>query len=181
MMSDVPESQVIPPPISALVVNRSPQEALLERDFAPFGRRLVAAILDGVFLLLVPAVFGGLLASLPFQQLPIINALYSVGFIAAGATPGMHLLKVRVIDNAGNPPGVRRSIVRYIIPALSWIPWLVIFSSPGFFLDHGIPVLIVLGAALIVLGILDPLWMIWDAQKQTLHDKLAATYVVTSR
>jgi uncharacterized RDD family membrane protein YckC len=39
----------------------------------------------------------------------------------------------------------------------------------------------VLGAALLVLGFLDPLWMIWDAQKQTLHDKLASTYVVNAK
>ena len=30
----------------------------------------------------------------------------------------------------------------------------------------------------VALGILDALWMIWDTQKQTLHDKLASTYVV---
>ena len=41
--------------------------------------------------------------------------------------------------------------------------------------------MIVLGSALVVLGILDPLWMIWDQQKQTLHDKLASTYVVNTR
>jgi uncharacterized RDD family membrane protein YckC len=178
MVSDVPESQIASPASFDPVANRSLPDALLERDFAPFWKRLVAAILDGLFLLLIPAVFGGLLALLPFQQLPIFDVLYSVGFIAAGATPGMHLLKVRVIDGAGNPPGVRRSTVRYIIPALSWLPWLVVFGSPDFFFEYGIPAMIVLGSALLVLGILDALWMIWDTQKQTLHDKLASTYVV---
>ncbi|MEZ4532296.1 MAG: RDD family protein [Thermomicrobiales bacterium] len=95
-----------------------------------------------------------------------------------GSHSGMHLLKVRVVDSEGNPPGIRRSIVRYIIPALSLLPWLAFLASPGFMLDLGAPVLIVLGAATMVLGVLDPLWMIWDAQKQTLHDKLASTFVV---
>lgn len=177
MASDFSDTRVVSP-ASIGAAGNTLRDALLARDFAPFWKRLVAAILDGLFLQLIPAVFGGLLAGLPLFDVPVIDVVYAVGFIAAGATPGMHLLKVRVIDGEGNKPGVKRSIVRYIIPALSWLPWLAFLASPGFFLDSGIPFMIVLGAALLVLGLLDPLWMIWDAQKQTLHDKLASTYVV---
>src|SRR5690606_21601994 len=117
MAPDSLDSQGAPPGGFDLVAERSPLAALLARDFAPFWKRLVAAILDGLFLQLIPAVLGGLLASLPLSDLPLLDILYAVGFIAAGATPGMHLLKVRVVDSEGNPPGIRRSIVRYIIPA----------------------------------------------------------------
>ena len=124
--------------------------------------------------------FRAVLAGLPFRDVPVVEVLYSVGFIAAGATPGMRVLGIRVIDGAGNPPGIKRSLLRYIIPGLSWMLGLIVFSSPGFFLDLGVPVLIVAGSGIFVLGLLDPLWMIWDAQKQTLHDKMASTYVVNS-
>jgi uncharacterized RDD family membrane protein YckC len=58
---------------------------------------------------------------------------------------------------------------------------LIVMPSSNVFLDFGAPIGIVLGVALAVLAVLDPLWMIWDAQKQTLHDKLASTYVVKTR
>jgi uncharacterized RDD family membrane protein YckC len=61
------------------------------------------------------------------------------------------------------------------------VPGLFFFYSPDIFLELGIPVMIVVGAALTVLAVLDPLWMIWDPQKQMLHDKLASTYVVNDR
>jgi uncharacterized RDD family membrane protein YckC len=180
MEAEVPDSQVAPP-ARFETVDRSPQQALLAQDYASFWRRLVAVILDGILLRVIAAVISGLVAGLPLQEIPVIDVLYSIGFIAFGATPGMHALGIRVIDGAGNPPGVKRSIVRYIIPALSWLPLLIVVPSSNVFLDFGAPIGIVLGVALAVLAVLDPLWMIWDAQKQTLHDKLASTYVVKTR
>lgn len=180
MASNVPDPQIVSP-VRIETVDRSLQQALIERDFSPFWKRLVAAILDGLFLRLISSVIGGVLAGIPLQEIPFLDVLYSIGFIAVGATPGMHLLGIRVIDGAGNPPGIKRSIVRYIIPAMSWLPFLIVVPSSETFFDYGAPIMIVLGVALFVLAILDPLWMIWDAQKQMLHDKLASTYVVRVR
>ena len=121
MVSDVSEPQVVPP-ARLEISDRSLQQALLDQNFSPFWKRFVAVILDGLFLRLFAGISGGILAESPFQEIPFIDVLYAIGFIAAGATPGMHLLGIRVIDGVGNPPGVKRSSVRYIIPALSWLP-----------------------------------------------------------
>src|SRR6187402_1657520 len=107
MVSEIPEPQIAPP-ARFEKADRSLQQALIDQDFSPFWKRFVAAILDGLFLRLIPAVLGGILSVFPFENIPIVDVLYSIGFIAVGATPGMHLLGIRVIDGAGNPPGVKR-------------------------------------------------------------------------
>ena len=38
-----------------------------------------------------------------------------------------------------------------------------------------------LGAFATVLNILDPAWLLWDAKRQALHDKVAETVVVLKR
>jgi uncharacterized RDD family membrane protein YckC len=180
MAAEVPVLDVPPePPLPPAAHNLLP--ALLARNFAPFWMRLVAAILDWLLISIIPSVAGAVLPDYSAQFWPFLGILYSVGFVADGATPGMRALGIRVIDGDGDKPGLKRSLLRYVIPALSWVPVLFIFASPGFMIDMGIPILIVLGSALFVLAWLDPLWMIWDPEKQMLHDKLASTYVVNAR
>ena len=68
----------------------------------------------------------------------------------SGQTLGKKLLKIRVIDfNTGGPIGFGRAVIRYISRILSG---LVCY--------------------------LGYLWMLWDREKQTWHDKLGSTVVV---
>ncbi|HEX9300395.1 MAG TPA: RDD family protein [Actinomycetota bacterium] len=75
-----------------------------------------------------------------------------------GGTLGKLAVGIRVRTADGNVPGWREALLR---------PILQLIVSFGSFVP---------GAGLITL--LDDLWMLWDRQKQTLHDKVAGTIVV---
>lgn len=149
-----------------------------QRDYASFWRRLGAALIDLVLVRLAAIFLGAAATGHAFGEIWMIQAAYSIGFIAFGATPGMHLVGIRVIDREGNDPGWRRSAIRYIIPAVSFAATFPLILEPADALDTGFIVRLVMAVASLVLGILDPLWMIWDDQKQMLHDKLAHTWVI---
>jgi uncharacterized RDD family membrane protein YckC len=81
--------------------------------------------------------------------IPVVFAAYCAGsWTLAGRTPGMALLGLRVIKGDGDPPGVRRSVVR----ALAY--WV---------------------SAIFMLGFA---WIAFDQRRQGFHDKIAGTYVV---
>jgi uncharacterized RDD family membrane protein YckC len=75
-----------------------------------------------------------------------------------GGTIGKLAVGIRVRKDDGNVAGWREALLR---------PVLQLIVSVGSFVP---------GAGLITL--LDDLWMLWDRQKQTLHDKVAGTIVV---
>ena len=156
----------------------SQDRPLARGEFASFWRRLVAALLDGVILRVIAGVIGAAATGVVSTDLPFVEVLYPILFIAYGATPGMHMLGLRVVDAQRQRPGLIRSIRRFILPALSLLPWILIFAGPDLLLDLQVSVLIVVSLALLAISILDPLWMIWDERKQMLHDKLAGTYVI---
>jgi uncharacterized RDD family membrane protein YckC len=83
--------------------------------------------------------------------LQLASILYFVGFWAwRGQTPGMMLLGLRIARDAdGTPPGLGRSILRYI----------------GFFIS----------ALVLFIGFI---WIAFDRRKQGWHDKIAGTVVV---
>ena len=155
-----------------------PLRPLAREDLASFWRRLVAACLDGIILTVTAAVIGAVAASVVSTDLPIVEILYSILFIAYGATLGMRMLGLRVVDAERKRPGIARSIRRYILPALSLLPWIFFFGASNLMLDIQVSVIIVAWLASIGISFLDPLWMIWDEHKQMLHDKLAGTYVI---
>lgn len=120
---------------------------------ASFGRRFVAALVDGILLGIVSEIvqlilgrsFGG-----------IVSLAIGIGYYgylegsASGQTIGKKALGIRVYDlRAGGAIGTSRAILRYFGRFLSTIPLLL-----GYF------------------------WMLWDAEKQTWHDKLAGSVVV---
>jgi uncharacterized RDD family membrane protein YckC len=79
-----------------------------------------------------------------------IVALYLFLFQAGlGGTPGMRLLRLRVIDVYGDPPGLVRSAIRTL----------------GY----------VASAATLGLGFV---WIAFDREKRGLHDWVAGTYVI---
>ena len=69
----------------------------------------------------------------------------------AGRTPGMRLLRLRIINPYGEPPGALRALVR----------------TAGY----------VLSFATLSLGFL---WIGFDREKRGLHDWIAGTYVIRS-
>ena len=118
---------------------------------ANFGQRLAAYLIDGIAL-------GAVLVALYY----ISTVLYLIGFLGViaywvvlignerGQTVGMMALNIRVVDtNTGGPIGYGRAFLRLL---MMWI-----------------------GSIPIYLGWL---WMLWDPQKQTWHDKVANTFVV---
>ena len=122
---------------------------------AGFGRRLAAALVDGL-VLGIP--FGVLAAAFP-RSADELNALsFFVGVFyfvlleggRSGQTLGKQALGIRVADlHGGGAIGYGRALVRYVGRILSTLP---------LFLGY--------------------LWMLWDREKQTWHDKLAVAVVV---
>jgi uncharacterized RDD family membrane protein YckC len=122
---------------------------------ASFGRRFVAYLLDSIIL---GVLYGVLLAALSTGAaygLDILAGLLYFAYFegsASGQTPGKRALGIRVYDFSGvrtEGIGFGRGLIRYLGRIISTIPCLL-----GY------------------------LWMLWDKEKQTWHDKLASTVVV---
>ncbi len=120
---------------------------------ASFGLRLVAALIDGILLFVIGTVVrlivGDVLGS-------AVNLLLGLAYYAylegspSGQTVGKRAMSIRVIDFAGaGPIGPGRALIRYLGRIVSAIP-----CGLGYW------------------------WMLWDAEKQTWHDKFATTVVV---
>jgi uncharacterized RDD family membrane protein YckC len=122
---------------------------------ASFGRRLAAYLVDGVIL---GVLYGILYAAIGQGAAYGITALVGLAYFSyfegspAGQTPGKRLLGIRVYDFRGGTTdgiGYGRGVVRTIGRYVSGL-----VCALGY------------------------LWMLWDKEKQTWHDKLASTVVV---
>jgi uncharacterized RDD family membrane protein YckC len=124
----------------------------LDRDRAGFWRRFVASFIDGIVLGIVAFVIGRVL---PYGFW--ISIVFEAGYFCyfhgrTGQTPGDAALGIRVVDltgGTGEAIGYVRALAR----------WLVSYFS----------------AAVLLLGYL---WMLWDKENQTWHDKAAGSVVV---
>jgi uncharacterized RDD family membrane protein YckC len=119
---------------------------------AGFWQRFGAALLDGIML---GAVGGTLIAGLKaagdilYVSIAIAYFVYFEGG-PTGATLGKRVVGIRVVDiDTGQPIGYSRAFIR-------WIGRIV-------------------SAIVIYVGYL---WMLWDKEKQTWHDKFASDVVV---
>jgi uncharacterized RDD family membrane protein YckC len=130
-----------------------------EVRLAGFGARLLAQILDLVWLLPLSAVLGmiaGLVnggeISLGGElMLNLIGALLVLLFWAERqGTPGKLVLGLRIVDaETGGTPPIGRLVLRYVGYLVSALP----------------------------LG-LGYLWVLWDPRRQGWHDKMAGTLVI---
>ena len=135
-------------------------------EYASFWRRLGAHVIDGLILNLVVGAmsfgiglamgFGGGMevANLAGVIGGGIGLLFPLVYYAwfwskKGASPGKAMLGIAIVSADGSVPTMGQSIVRY----LGYIPSSLVFCL-GF------------------------LWMCWDPEKQTWHDKIAGTRVV---
>jgi uncharacterized RDD family membrane protein YckC len=119
-----------------------------------FWRRFAAAFVDGILVGIVASILGAIFgvernASNGIGTLlGLVYYTYFEG--SSGQTVGKKALGIRVIDlSGGGPIGYGRAFIRYI----------------GRFVS----------AIVIFLGYL---WMLWDKEKQTWHDKFANSVVV---
>jgi uncharacterized RDD family membrane protein YckC len=122
---------------------------------ASFGRRLVAYIVDSILIGIVYLIVRAILGQTAASGISLLLGLAYFGYFEgspSGQTPGKRVLGIRVYDFSGgstNGIGYGRGLIRYIGKVISSIPCLL-----GF------------------------LWMLWDKEKQTWHDKIASTVVV---
>jgi uncharacterized RDD family membrane protein YckC len=119
---------------------------------ASFGRRLVAAIIDGILLGIVGGIFYAISRTLGY----VIQLLLTIAYLTylegspSGQTVGKKAMGIRVIDfRTGGSIGYGRAFIRWIGRYVSAIACLL-----GYF------------------------WMLWDKEKQTWHDKFANDVVV---
>lgn len=120
---------------------------------ATIGRRLIALFIDGLILLVVEVLLMTVLPKNGEQNLSwIIGTIYAVGFIwQKGATPGKMAMKIKVVRTNGENVGFWQALLRESVGKL--------LSSLVFGLGY--------------------FWAFWDQNRQTWHDKIAGTYVVT--
>ena len=119
---------------------------------ASFGRRLVAAIIDGILLVIVGGVLQVAVRSIAGLIALALGIAY-YGYLEgspSGQTVGKKAMGIRVIDfRTGGSIGYGRAFIRWIGRYVSAIACLL-----GYF------------------------WMLWDKEKQTWHDKFANDVVV---
>jgi uncharacterized RDD family membrane protein YckC len=140
----------------------------VDREYASWGRRAVAYLLDALVVVgiifvvalaiaLVGSAVGDNAAFLVVSVvliigLPVFYFVYYVGN-ERGQTYGRRALGIQVrSSDTGGPVGYGRAFGRYAITFLFGI-----FTFPL---------------------IIDYLWPLWDSRNQTLHDKAASTIVV---
>lgn len=123
-------------------------------QFASFGERFAAIFIDGIVLVFIYIIVAIVLPT--GDQLG--NAIsFGVGILynwyfwtqKDGQTPGKSAMKIKVVKADGSPINNFDALVRYLGYTI---------SSFIFCLGY--------------------LWMLWDEDKQTWHDKMASTYVV---
>lgn len=131
----------------------------MNTQFVGFGRRLVAAFLDGIIISVFSFLVGLILGAAGANVQGVLN--YALGWIlsiayyvfyqaSTGQTLGKKVLGIKVIDAQGNKPTAVTFFLREIIGKL-------------------------VSAIILLIGYL---MVLWDGKKQGLHDKIASTYVV---
>jgi len=138
-------------------------------DYATWGQRALAALLDGLLAFVaVIAVFivaglagwifgvvndtlggliGGLVGIAGYLGVVIVLILTEAG--PYGQTPGKHIIGIRVLDTSGATLSKGLAVGRYFAKIISGLPCYV-----GY------------------------LWPLWDAEKRTFHDMIVNTRVV---
>jgi uncharacterized RDD family membrane protein YckC len=122
--------------------------------YAGFFPRFFSLLIDGVILavvqLVLGLVFGSINSNLGSGLGTLIAVIYDVYFFTStGQTPGMKLMSIKLVNGSGELLTMGQAIVRVIV---------AIFSGLVLLLGY--------------------LWAIWDANKQTWHDKAAGSFVV---
>jgi uncharacterized RDD family membrane protein YckC len=118
---------------------------------AGFWRRFAASLIDGVVVGIVAEILAYFLGTVGSGLGFVVGLAYFTYFHGtSGQTPGDAALAIRVIDlQGGGSIGYGRAFIRWLVSIVSGIVLLI-----GY------------------------LWMLWDGEKQTWHDKAAGSVVV---
>jgi uncharacterized RDD family membrane protein YckC len=118
---------------------------------AGFWRRFAASVIDGILLTIVSTILQLILGGPGYGLALLIDFAYFTYFHGStGQTPGDAALSIRVVSkDDGAPIGYGRAFARCLVSIVSYFA--------------------------ILLGYL---WMLWDSEKQTWHDKAANAVVV---
>ena len=125
-------------------------------NYAGFGQRFLAALLDGLIIFAVSVLLNMVLSAVRLGMLGVIAQLaVSIAYYVfyqkkQGQTLGKKVMNIKVVDASGKTPTEVTFFLREII---------------GKFVS----------AIILMIGYLFPLW---DAKRQALHDKIVNTYVV---
>ena len=153
-----------PAPVPAPVPTPAPVAAPFQ--FAGFGRRFMAFLIDSIVLMVMvglPAAFAELATDSTGDAFSTCSGLltlvgvpgYYVYFHArSGQTPGKKAMGIKVVSTDGSPVSTGKSVMRAFGYLVTWLLTYLLVGYLGF------------------------LWMIWDQNKQTWHDKMADTYVI---
>jgi uncharacterized RDD family membrane protein YckC len=119
-----------------------------------FWRRFGAAVIDGIVLGIVNVILSIVLGRWPAFGINLVLSLAYFTYFhgRTGQTPGDAALGIRVVDlrdGTGGPIGYGRAALRWLVSIVSFVAVLV-----GY------------------------LWMIWDSEKQTWHDKAVGSVVI---
>lgn len=161
------KSNSTPVPISKPI---SHPVAMPNVEYASWGRRAVAYLIDGVLLyvlgicinlplsVMTSAMIGtssdssvsAVLSCLSLLVSLGTSAAYYIGMIASsGQTLGKKAMQIRVVAKNGDPVSVGQAVARFI----------------GYYISM----------LMLYIGFL---WPLWDDQKQAIHDKIAGTIVI---
>jgi uncharacterized RDD family membrane protein YckC len=122
---------------------------------AKFPRRAVGHTIDLLIIisaaLLVQIIVGGA------QEAQVLSVFlmqlgYNWIFNSLGWSPGKRIRGMRLVTADGEPPGPGRGLTRALV---AFVSGFLFIAALGYF------------------------WAIWDGKRQTWHDKVAGTYVVT--
>jgi len=146
----------VPSDVSTMRTSVISTEALGSRA-ARFG----ASIIDGILVLAVAAIVGAFADSLAvyYAIASLGGPIYSLLLLTRsgernGQTLGKQWLGLRVVRISGAPVGFATACKRELLGRLALG---MVTAGLYFFIDS--------------------LWCLWDARKQTLHDKIGGTYV----
>lgn len=119
---------------------------------ATFGQRFVGWIIDWVMLVIVSIILQLALKTVGAILSILVQIAYSAYFEGTqnGQTIGKKVVGLQVVPKAGGPMDLNKGVIRAVGKIVSGIP-----CGLGYF------------------------WMLWDADKETWHDKIAGTTVVS--
>lgn len=169
----------LPPTVIAMPAPDQPYMVLLPHlRYASYGKRVGAYLIDSVLqgllagLIYAPIIpfMTSLMQSSGALQSDIDTAIGCTLLLVTtliqffytfrptarfGKTLGKRMVGIRVVNRAGNPPKMGRTLIRYLF---------------GFGIEAAL--------CYVLIGLLGFLWPLWDERKQAWHDKIAGTFVV---
>jgi hypothetical protein len=92
-----------------------------------FAKRFKSFLLDILLYACFYALLGALAARTGIADAPdwsfhvVAPLVYWVGFVALGATPACWLCNIQIVDEVGRAPGIRRALLRSLLPGTVWV------------------------------------------------------------